>query len=151
GNASAVFEPGGHSTNEVLFVVVEYEFGINGNVDTARLWGNPSPSSFGLPYPPIETGSIIITGNNRIAQAADFFLLARTGATIWGGLFVSNLRVGTTWNYVTGGPDTMHASLSASNQAAKVVLNVTNGMPGGTNYLLSSTNLGPSLSNWTVL
>jgi O-glycosyl hydrolase len=104
GSGSAHYDGGGHTSNTVLFVVVDYEFGINGNADVAQIWVNPAAASFGAAAPPAATTNISITAPNNIAQAADFFLLDRTGGTIWGRLFVSDLRLGTTWSYVTGGP-----------------------------------------------
>jgi hypothetical protein len=106
GSGSAAFDGGGHTSNDVLFVVVDYEFGIKGNPHAARLWVNPASTSFGMPTPPAATASISIPpGTNQIAQAADFFLLDRAASTLWGRLFISDLRLGTTWSYVTGGPE----------------------------------------------
>ena len=43
GSGSATWDSGDHTSNDVLFVVVCYEFGINGNPDVASLWVNPEP------------------------------------------------------------------------------------------------------------
>lgn len=117
GASSGVFDGGGHSSNTVLFVVVDYEFGLYGGADVAQIWVNPAATSFGAGIPPASTGSISITAPNKIAQAADFFLLDRTGGTIWGRLAVSDLRLGTTWSYVTGGPEIITPPASVTNAA----------------------------------
>ncbi len=152
GSASAAFDAGGHTTNDVLFIVVNYTFGLNGNPDAARLWVNPDSANFRDLVPPIVTARTAdITGNNRIACAADFFLLDRTGSTLWGGLLISDLRVATSWSYVTGGLDLSAATppqLSVSAARGKLLLNATNGAPGATNFLLSSTNPALPLANW---
>ncbi len=150
GSGSAVWDSGGHTSNDVLFVVVGYEFGINGNPDVARLWVNPDRSMFMVPGRPGATTNLNITvATNKIAQAADFFLLARTGATLWGGLLVGNLRVGTNWSYVTGGQEI--PLLSIANGPGNMVLSGQRGTPGATNFLLSSTNPALPLTNWTLL
>jgi hypothetical protein len=38
GSGSAHYDSGGHTSSSILFVVVDYEFGISGNADVARIW-----------------------------------------------------------------------------------------------------------------
>lgn len=107
GGASDRFDPVFRAPNTVLFVVVDYEFGINGNNDNAKIWVNPLPGDFGSPVAPTPTTNITITAasGNQLGQAASLFLLTRTGVAIWGSVVLGNLRVGTTWAFVTGGPE----------------------------------------------
>jgi O-glycosyl hydrolase len=44
-------------------------------------------------------------------------LLDRTGASIWGRLFVYDLSIGTTWSYVNGGPEIVTPPASITNTA----------------------------------
>lgn len=150
GGGSTAFDGGGHGSNDVVFVVVDYEFGVSGNPDVTRLWVNPAASSFGAQTPPTAIASAnIIDPTNKLAQAADFFLLDRTGSTLWGGLTISDLRLGMSWSYVTGGPEIAGGPLLAgSTTNGKFVVNGTRGTPGMTNFLLSSTNVSTGLGQW---
>jgi hypothetical protein len=148
GSGSAAFDGGGHNINDVLFVVVDHEFGINGGPDVARLWVNPAAASFGAATPPVETASTSTSAAaNKIAQAADFFLLDRTGGTLWGKLLVSGLRLGTTWSYVTGGPEITNQPLDVltiPGQTAVFNVGAVSGSPNnGLSYRwqLNGTNL----------
>lgn len=150
GSGSAVWDGGGHTSNDVVFVVVGYEFGINGGPDVASVWVNPDSSTFMVPGPPFPTGSTNITAaTNQLELAADFFLLARTGSTLWGGLLLSDLRVGTNWSYVTGGQEI--PLLSISTMPGHVLVGGVRGTPGATNFLLGSTNPELPLASWTTL
>lgn len=150
GSGSVVWDGGGHTSNDILFVVVGYAFGINGNPDVASLWVNPDSSTFMVPAPPAATGSTNITAaTNKIASAADFFLLARTGATLWGGLLLGDLRVGTNWSYVTGGQEIPLLSISTS--PGHVILSSVHGTPGATNLLIACTNPLLPLPSWVSL
>lgn len=155
GYSSAVWDNGGHTSNDVLFVVVEYEFGINGNADTARLWVNPGGATFGEATPPAPSAAAgDIAGANRIGRAADFFLLARSGKTLWGSLRVGDLRIGESWSYVTGGPEIVPSTgpvLSIAAANGGFVLSSTNGRAGATNIVLSNTNLSVRLTHWTAV
>jgi hypothetical protein len=117
GSGSAVYDSGGHGTGTVIFVVVDYEFGINSNADVANLWVNPAASAFGRAAVPTATGTINITGANRIGDAADFYLLCRQGASLWGSMYLADLRVGKSWAFVTGGPDITNAPAASVTNA----------------------------------
>jgi len=157
GGSSAAFDGGGHTSNDVLFVVVEYEFGINGNPDVARLWVNPDSASFGSVVPPptaASTNIYVTVPANQISQAADFYLLARSGGTLWGGLLVSDLRLGESWSYVTGGPEITPLPgpiLSMAESGGNFILSSRTGAAGATNILLNTTNVGLPLANWGLL
>ncbi len=150
GSGSADYDLGGHLSGDVLLVVVAYEFGIQGGADVARLWVNPPAASFNATPPPPVASTNILAAANKISQAADFFLLDRTGSTLWGGLLVSDLRVGTNWSYVTGG-SAVGTVLSLSARAGNWILSGSNGWPGATNHLLSATNIALPLSGWAVV
>jgi hypothetical protein len=150
GSGSVAWDGGGHTSDDALFVVVCYAFGINGNPDVASLWVNPDSSMMMVPGPPAATASTnIIAATNKISAAADFFLLARSGATLWGGALFGSLRIGTNWSYVTGGQEIPLLSITAA--AGNVVFSGVRGTPGATNFLLSSTNPALPLNSWSAM
>jgi len=133
GNAAA-YDGGGHGPSDVLFVVMDYEFGINGAPDVANLWVNPASGSFGAAVAPGPTATFSAsTANSQLLSAADFYLLARSGATLWGSLIVGDLRIGDTWGYVTGAPEIITAPVSQTNQAGSTAVFVVNAVAGATN------------------
>lgn len=159
GAGSAAFDGGGHTTNTVLFVVVDYEFGINGAADLMQLWVNPSANTFGAPTPPAPTATATATSAaNKIAQASDFFLLDRTGGTIWGKLVISTLRLGTTWSYVTGAPEITNQPIDVVTIPAQTAVFNVGAVSGSANnslsyhWRLNGTNLtnGGSVSGATT-
>ena len=84
GGSTERFDPTFRAPSTVLFVVVDYEFGINGNNDNANLWVDPAAASFGAATPPAVTTNITITAasSNEVGQAANFFLYNRAGNTL---------------------------------------------------------------------
>ena len=140
----AAYDAGGHGSNDVLFVVMDYEFGIHGGADVANLWVNPPAASVAAGAAPSPAASFSTSSANaQLVNAADFFLLSRSGATIWGSLLAGNLRVGDTWSYVTGAPEII---IPPSNE--------TNG-PGGTavfscQAVAGATNESPLVYQWQI-
>lgn len=145
----AAYDAGDHGSNDVLFVVMDYEFGVRGSPDVANIWVNPPANSFGAGTPPPPAASFNTSAANaQLVSAADFFLLARSGATIWGDLLVADLRVGDTWSYVTGAPE---ITVGPSNQtnfigstavfAAQAVAGATNVSPLIYQWQFDGTNL----------
>ena len=104
-----------------LFVVGAYQMSASGN-DTNFLWADPAVSSFGGPTPQ-ATGVQVFTIVNHLPDIAGMVFISRTGIGAAGGVgtnYIANLIIGTTWSYVTGGPE-------FTNQPVNVV-----GTPGGT-------------------
>ena len=95
--------------NTAAFVVGAYVFYPTGAgiVDTNILWLNPPTGTFGGPIPP--TINAITYGMKVVmSDVGGFFLENRVGSGALGGIgptFIGNLLVGTTWSYVTGGPE----------------------------------------------
>ena len=93
-----------------LFVVGAYQLS-SGASDTNALWVNPSLSSFGGLQPPTGSGSVqidVVPAANRPSDIAGLVLIDRVGNGASGGVgtnYIANLLVGTTWSYVTGGPE----------------------------------------------
>lgn len=93
-----------------LFVVGAYQLS-SGASDTNAMWVNPPFSSFGGLQPPTNSGSIqidIVPAANRPPDIAGLALIDRVGNGAAGGVgtnYIANLLVGTTWSYVTGGPE----------------------------------------------
>ena len=130
----AAYDAGGHTTASVLFVVVDYEFGINGAPDVANLWVNPPAASFGTAAPPAPTATFSTsTAAAQLVMAADFFLLARSGATLWGSLLVADLRIGDSWGYVTGAPEIVTLPSGSTNAVGSAVTFIVGAVAGATN------------------
>ncbi|HEY3860999.1 MAG TPA: immunoglobulin domain-containing protein [Verrucomicrobiae bacterium] len=100
------------SLTSAAFVVGEFVFvstnaSKSGVKDTNILWVNPSIGGFGGATPqgsPILTYSMVITMND----VGGMVLLDRPGSGQAGGVgtnFLANLLLGSTWSYVTGGPE----------------------------------------------
>ena len=106
-----------------LFVVGAYQLS-SGASDTNALWVNPPISSFGGFQPPINSGSIqidVVPAANRPPDIAGLALIDRVGNGAAGGVgtnYIANLLVGTTWSYVTGGPE------FTSQPAANISVNI---------------------------
>jgi hypothetical protein len=96
---------GGASGNPV-FVVGAYLFNASGK-DTNILWMNPSVGSFGGATPPASPIQAVTMAYN-MSDIGGFCLMDRIGSGAAGGVgtnYVANLLVGSTWSYVTGGPE----------------------------------------------
>lgn len=153
GGATERFDPSFRTTSTVLFVVVDYEFGINGGNDNARLWINPAGSSFGAAVAPAPTTNITITAasGNELGQAANFFLFCRSGATLWGSILISDLRIGTTWGFVTGGPEFASQPVSQSAAAGATVTLQAVAVAGGSAVAYQWKQGGTSLTNGGIV
>ncbi len=157
GGSTERFDPAFRTPNTVLFVVVDYEFGINGNNDNARLWVNPSTANFGAATPPTPTANITITSasGNELGAASKFFLITRSGSTLWGSVLLGDLRLGTTWGFVTGGPEFTNQPASQSVVIGSTVTLNSSALAGGSSvayqWSLNGTNLsGATLSSFTI-
>lgn len=138
----AAYDAGGHGSNDVLFVVMDYEFGVRGGPDVANLWVNPAVGSFGTATPPTPTASFSTSSANaQLVSAADFYLLARSGSTIWGNLLVADLRVGDTWSYATGAPELTVAPANQTNVMGSIAMFAAQAVAG-------ATNVSPLVYQW---
>lgn len=132
--SGAAYDAGGHGSNDVLFVVVDYEFGPGNVADVAHLWVDPPANSFGASAPPVATASFSTSSATaRLISAADFYLLARSGATLWGSLLVGDLRVGDTWSYVTGAPEIIVPPANQTNSLGGMATFDVHAVAGATN------------------
>ena len=140
--AAAAYDAGGHGPNDVLFVVMDYEFGINGAPDVANLWINPSAGSYGaITAPPPASTFSTSSASSQLISAADFYLLARSGGTLWGSLLVGDLRVGDGWSYVTGGPEIITPPYNQTAQLGGTALFTVNAVA-------AATNISPLIYQW---
>jgi arylsulfatase A-like enzyme len=94
-----IFDPTPRNTNEVLFIVGSYDYGNH----TANLWINPPASTFGNAAPPAPTLTATAGADLNANGIRAFVLGCRTNPPP--GCLVDELRIGTTWCFVTGGPD----------------------------------------------
>ncbi|HEX4120953.1 MAG TPA: immunoglobulin domain-containing protein [Verrucomicrobiae bacterium] len=156
------------NTNQAYFVVVGYEMsGTNtsGTVtnDHIRMWINPATNTFGAVTAPLET-----TNNHPLkvylTNAAGFYFLGRnTTSGPPDGMYYGGLRIGTTWSYVTGGPEFTNQPVSVVNTNAGSTVSFNGAaVAGGTNvnyqWRLDGTNLtddgvhivGSTTSNLTI-
>jgi len=94
------------SYNTACFVVGSYTFNASGS-DTNTVWVNPAISSFGGPTPPTSPTDAQ-TMAFSMSDLGGLCLLDRPGNGQSGGVgtnYIANLLVGSTWSYVTGGPE----------------------------------------------
>jgi len=98
--AEVVFDTTSRSLDSTIFVVGSYSFMGAANDDTARLWINPAPSTFGGIEP---TPTLIdATGNDLAAAGIERFFLRQDSANETPAvLTVDALRVGTSYADVT--------------------------------------------------
>ena len=130
----AAYDAGGHTTSSVLFVVMDYEFSINGAPDVANLWVNPPAASFGTAAPPTPTATFSTSSAAaQLVTAADFFLLARSGQTLWGSLLVGDLRIGDSWGYATGAPEIVTPPAGSTNAVGTAATFVVGAVAVATN------------------
>ena len=139
-----------------VFVVGAYLLNSGANKDTNAVWVNPSPSNFGGANPPGSSIHLLTMGFN-MSDLSGLVLIDRVGSGGLGGVgtnYVANLLVGTTWSYVTGGPEfttqptnvafygiggnaTLHAIAVAAGQSVTYQWQVISG--GATNNLTDGT------------
>jgi autotransporter-associated beta strand protein len=93
--------------NAANFVVGCFTFTAGGSIsDTNTVWINPPLTDFGGPVPSTRNISTFAMGT-VMSDVGAFFLESRSGGAT-GGIgptFIGNLLIGTTWSYVTGGPE----------------------------------------------
>ena len=93
--------------NTANFVVGCFTFTTGGATkDTNTVWINPPLADFGGPTPSTNNISAFTMGT-VMSDVDAFFLESRSGGAT-GGIgptFIGNLLIGTTWSYVTGGPE----------------------------------------------
>ncbi len=108
GNNGAVSTLAYTPYNSAAFVVGAYVFTTGGSLaDTNILWLNPPTTSFGGPTPP-ATSLAAYTMGVVMSDVGGFFLEGHVGSGSTGGIgpmYIGNLLIGTTWSYVTGGPE----------------------------------------------
>jgi arylsulfatase A-like enzyme len=93
-----VFDTTQRNTNDTLFIVGSYNY----DNHTANLWINPLASSFGAAIAPVPTVTATGGADLNANGIRAFVLGCRTNGPP--GCLVDDLRVGTTWAIVTGGP-----------------------------------------------
>jgi hypothetical protein len=101
---------------EPVFVVGAYVMNASGS-DTNFLWANPATGSFGGANPP-ATLVHAFTMTNPLPDIAGILFLDRPGNGESGGVgtnYIANLIVGSTWSYVTGGPEFTNQPLASTN------------------------------------
>ena len=90
-----------------IFVVGAYVLN-SGSTDTNVMWVNPAQSSLGGGTPPTNPQADVVAGTNRPPDLAGLVFIDRPGSGTSGGVgtnYIANLLIGTTWSYVTGGPE----------------------------------------------
>jgi len=101
--------------NSPHFVVGAYLLNSGANKDTNAVWVNPSLASFGGANPPFSPIQIYAMPFN-MSDIGGLVLIDRVGSGASGGVgtnYIANLLVGTTWSYVTGGPEFTNAPVNA--------------------------------------
>jgi hypothetical protein len=96
------------SQKTIHFIVMSYEFNGGATLDKVGVWSDPSYANFGVVTEPVFGVSTSPSAGYALPDVGGFFFLANTqdgGATPNSGVFFNSLRIGTTWSYVTGGPE----------------------------------------------
>jgi hypothetical protein len=98
--ASFVFADTIFNLDETIFVVGSYTFNSGSTTDDeARLWVNPSPSTFGLESAP--AGFLSSVATNDLTPLASFLFRQGNAAAVPGVVVADELRIDTTWAGVT--------------------------------------------------
>jgi hypothetical protein len=113
-----------------VFVVGEYimvsQSATNSGIkDTNIMWVNPSTSGFGGSTPP-SSPIAVSTITNMTSDVGGMVLIDRPGSGASGGVgtnYIANLMLGSTWSYVTGGPE--FTTQPASNTLVSPGVNVS--------------------------
>lgn len=88
-----------HTTNDVIFAVLEYEIVPGTANDIARLWVNPDPSSFGADTYPTPTVEVLDSPDNDISSINSFLIANRSSLSPT--MVADELRIGYSWAAVT--------------------------------------------------
>jgi hypothetical protein len=86
-------------SNDTVFVVGSYSFTDGPGNDTARLWINPSATTFGSSDAPAPT--LTATTGPDVNQLASFVFFQRPGSILPALLQLDELRIASTWGEVT--------------------------------------------------
>jgi hypothetical protein len=99
-----------------IFVVGAYVLNSGTSKDTNIVWVNPSTTSFGGSTPPSSPVHVWTMGFN-MSDLAGLVFIDRVGSGALGGVgtnYIANLIVGSTWSYVTGGPEFTNQPLAST-------------------------------------
>jgi hypothetical protein len=91
-----------HTTNDVVFAVVEYEIVPGTANDIARLWINPDPATFGADTYPTPTVEVATSSDADLTSLNSFIIANRS--TLSPTMVADELRIGYSWAAVTGVP-----------------------------------------------
>ena len=111
-----------------IFVVGEYVLNSGANQDTNIMWVNPATSAFGGSTTPATSMQIWTTNAFTMNDLGGLVFIDRPGNGTAGGVgtnYIANLLIGSTWSYVTGGPEFTNqpAANSAVSLGGSVTLN----------------------------
>ncbi len=166
-SATVAYAPTLYTTNDVLFIVAEYEIVFNESApssvdDNVRLWVNPSPVTFGATTQPTENASIL--GSTPDAGTITSFAILQRSIVSPDLLILDELRVGTNWGFVTGGAADVyivppHTNLSfGATLKLDAVINGPSLLTAGIQWQRNGTNLvndgrifGATTTNLTIL
>ena len=105
------------SYNAPIFVVGEYVLNSGANLDTNIVWVNPATGSFGGATPPASGNHVLTLTNFTMSDLGGLVFIDRVGNGASGGVgtnYVANLIIGSTWSYVTGGPEFTNQPLAST-------------------------------------
>ena len=100
-----------------IFVVGEYVLNSGANLDTNIMWVNPSTGSFGGATPPASGNQVLTLTNFTMSDLGGLVFIDRVGNGGAGGVgtnYIGNLIIGSTWSYVTGGPEFINQPLPST-------------------------------------
>lgn len=103
-----------------IFVVGEYVLNSGANSDTNIMWVNPATTTFGGTTPPATSMQVWTTNAFTMSDLGGLVFIDRPGNGANGGVgtnYIANLIIGSTWSYVTGGPEFTNQPLAITSVA----------------------------------
>ncbi len=139
---------------KVQFIVSAYTFTAVGSglADSNSLWVNPSVSSFGGPTPPASP-IFVDTMPHNMSDIGGLVIDDRPGkGASAGGIdsnYMANLMLGSTWSFVTGGPEftTQPSSPSPLSPGNNVIVGPVVAVAAGQTVTYQWTHAGTNVNN----
>jgi len=91
-----------------IFVVGAYVLNSGATADQNIVWANPAANTFGGATPPSTSTGHALTMAFNMSDLGGLVFIDRVGNGASGGVgtnYIANLIIGSTWSYVTGGPE----------------------------------------------
>ncbi|MGZ5567490.1 MAG: beta strand repeat-containing protein, partial [Limisphaerales bacterium] len=98
------FDSTNRNPGDVVFVIMSYQY-VDNTADVASLWINPDPTTFGATTAPAAAQSANYSVNNANDFSINSLQIMSRNTTQPNRMIFDEVRVGSTWAFVTGGPE----------------------------------------------